>query len=54
MIEQDIRTNGEFYVAPVFNTAIDDGLRIFAHEASANWGLGTPEDLEAYLREHHW
>jgi len=54
MIEQDIRTNGEFYVAPVFNTAIDDGLRIFAHEAAANWGLGTPEDLEAYLREHHW
>jgi dTDP-glucose pyrophosphorylase len=52
MIEKDIRTNGEFYVAPVFNEAILDGKKIRAKEIEKLWGLGTPEDLNIYL-EHH-
>jgi len=51
MIQKDIRTNGEFYVCPVFNQAILEGKKIFIHEASEMWGLGTPEDLENFLRE---
>lgn len=51
MIEKDIRTNGEFYVCPVYNQAILDGKKVFVHEASEMWGLGTPEDLESFLRE---
>lgn len=51
MIQKDIRVNGEFYVCPVFNQAILEGKKIFIHEASEMWGLGTPEDLENYLRE---
>ena len=51
MIEKDIRVNGEFYVCPVFNQAILEGKKIFIHEASEMWGLGTPEDLENFLRE---
>ena len=49
MIERDIRTNNEFYVCPVFNEAIENGLRVYAYEAKSMWGLGTPEDLEQYL-----
>src|SRR5210317_2491238 len=51
MIEKDIRVNNEFYVCPVFNQAIEDCKEIRVHEASAMWGLGTPEDLEYYLKE---
>jgi len=50
MIEKNVRVNNEFYVCPVFNEAIEDGKEIRIHEASKMWGLGTPEDLEYYLK----
>lgn len=50
MIEKDVRVNNEFYVCPVFNGAIEDGKKIRIHEAIKMWGLGTPEDLEYYLK----
>lgn len=50
MMEKDIRVNNEFYVCPVFNEAIADGKQIRTHNAKAMWGLGTPEDLEHYLK----
>jgi len=52
MIEKDIRVNNEFYVCPVFNEAIDDNKQIRTHEAKGMWGLGTPEDLEYYLKNY--
>ena len=51
MIEKDIRVNNEFYVCPVFNQAIEDGKTIRTHEAKSMWGLGTPEDLEYFIKE---
>jgi len=50
MIEKDIRVNNEFYVCPVFNEAIGDGKEIRTYTASGMWGLGTPEDLETFLK----
>lgn len=50
MIEKNIRTNGEFYVCPVFNEAILDNKRIFTSNINKMWGIGTPEDLNNYLR----
>jgi dTDP-glucose pyrophosphorylase len=52
MIDKDIRVNNEFYVCPVFNQAIDDGLKVRTFEISRMWGLGTPEDLNHYLNHH--
>lgn len=49
MIEKNIRTNGEFYVCPVFNEAIADGKKIKAFNIETMFGLGTPEDLERFL-----
>lgn len=51
MIEKDIRTNGEFYICPVYNEAIGSGLRIKTYEADRMWGLGTPEDLNSFLSD---
>lgn len=52
MIRKGIRTNGEFYVCPVYNELIRSGgrVRIFPIPKSAMHGLGTPEDLDAFLK----
>ena len=52
MIDKNIRTNGEFYVCPVFNEAIGDGKKIRVKNIERMWGIGTPEDLNYFL-EHH-
>lgn len=51
MIARNERVNGEFYVCPVYNHAIANGLRIGTYEiaASAMHGIGTPGDLDRYL-----
>jgi dTDP-glucose pyrophosphorylase len=52
MIQKNIRVNDEFYVCPVYNELIATGLRVdtLKIEKSAMHGVGTPEDLETYLR----
>jgi NDP-sugar pyrophosphorylase family protein len=50
MIENNIRTNNEFYVCPVFNEAIKDGKKIKSSDCDKMWGLGTPEDLDYFLK----
>jgi HAD superfamily hydrolase (TIGR01509 family) len=52
MIEKNIRTNNEFYVCPVFNEAIADGKLIRPKQIERMWGIGTPEDLNEFLRHH--
>lgn len=53
MIAKNIRTNGEFYVCPVFNEAILDGKKVKTFDIKKMWGLGTPEDLNYYLGNYH-
>ena len=50
MILNNIKTNGEFYVCPVFNEAINDNKKISIVPIEKMWGIGTPEDLEFYLK----
>lgn len=54
MIEADERVNGEFYVAPVYNRMIESGSKIGIYgigtDGEGMYGLGTPPDLEAFLR----
>ena len=52
MISNNIRTNGEFYVCPVFNEAIQDNKKIRVKQIEKMWGIGTPEDLNYFL-EHY-
>ena len=49
MIHKDIRVNGEFYVCPVFNEAINDAKKIKIKNIDEMWGIGTPEDLDNFL-----
>ena len=54
MIKKNIRTNNEFYVCPVFNEAIKDKKKITIKEIEKDgmWGIGTPEDLNYFLKNY--
>lgn len=52
MIEHDLRVNGEFYVAPVYNQLIADHRRIsyvnVGAEGAGMYGVGIPADLRLF------
>lgn len=50
MIEKDIRTNNEFYVAPVYNELLDKNIIIKAVDGVDH--LGTPEELRDYIKRN--
>ncbi len=53
MIKKNLRVNGEFYVAPVFNQLIEAEKRIGIYNIGADrngmYGLGTPADLTYFM-----
>ena len=53
MIIENDRVNNEFYTCPVYNYLISNRAKIGIYniEQDAMHGIGTPEDLEIYLRK---
>lgn len=51
MFVRNERVNNEFYVAPVYNYAINNGKKygIFTIDKRAMHGIGTPDDLNTYI-----
>lgn len=51
MFVRNERVNNEFYVAPVYNYAIDKGAKfgIYSIDMNQMHGTGTPEDLDKYI-----
>jgi hypothetical protein len=49
MIEKNVRVNGEYYIAPVYNEMLEDGKTLIPFYVNKMWGLGTPEDLKYFL-----
>lgn len=53
MIACNLRINGEFYVAPVYNTLIKRGATVVTaatgREYAGMWGLGIPSDLQKFM-----
>jgi dTDP-glucose pyrophosphorylase len=52
MIAQNKRTNGEFYVAPVYQEALDDKKIIKTYDVEEMWGIGTPDCLNNFLKNY--
>lgn len=44
------RSGGEFYVAPLYNDLITEGGRVITDRADPVHPIGTPDELDAYLR----
>ena len=51
MIHNNIRVNNEFYVCPVYNQALKDKKVIKAINVDEMIGLGTPEDLNIFIKK---
>ena len=51
MISKNIRVNNEFYIAPVYNEYIEDKKMLIPFYVDKMHGIGTPEDLNVYLRQ---
>ena len=51
MIHNNIRVNNEFYVCPVYNEALKDNKIIKAVNVDEMIGLGTPEDLNIFIKK---
>lgn len=52
MISKNIRTNGEFYIAPCYNELIAKGKKIIPYPVKKMWGLGVPKDLEYFINNY--
>jgi NDP-sugar pyrophosphorylase family protein len=54
MIVANERVNGEFYTCPVYNYLINDRKKIgiFEIPSDSMHGIGTPDDLNSYVREN--
>lgn len=52
MIIENDRVNNEFYTCPVYNYLITEGAKIGIYNIDQNkmYGIGTPEDLNEYLK----
>ena len=46
LIEKNIRVNNEFYVAPIYNLMVRDGLKITIEKNTRHDILGTPKDVK--------
>lgn len=55
MIVRNERTNNEFYTCPVYNYMLKKQFKIGIEmiKRAAMHGIGTPKDLEIYLRKYH-
>ena len=55
MINKNERVNNEFYVAPVYNSLIENNMKIrhynIGKPGSGMFGLGTPEDLKIFNQQ---
>lgn len=50
IISNNERTKGEFYVIPVYQKMIDQGMDVGITQAHAMWDMGTPDALNEYLK----
>ena len=50
MIKKNIRVNNEFYVCPVYNEFLLKNKKVKIHNVDKMYGLGTPEDLNNFIR----
>ena len=52
MISKNIRVRNEFYICPIYNEYIQDNKKIKTFQAKEMWGLGTPEDLQFFIKNY--
>ena len=49
LVQKNIRTKDEFYICPMYNLLIRDGLKVGIQQVEKMHVLGTPEELEFFV-----
>ncbi len=52
LIKNNIRINNEFYICPIYNLLIKDGLKIKTKKVKTVNPLGTPEEINNFIKTH--
>ena len=50
MIKKNITVANEYYVCPAYNELIAEGKKIYAYMVDEMWSLGTPEDVNKFVK----
>lgn len=50
MIKEDLTTNGEFYIAPLYNLMIKSGYNVGIREVDKMHVMGTPKELDFFVK----
>lgn len=53
MIKRNIRVKNEFYVAPLYNLFIEDGMKISIQPIDRLWSMGTPDERRYFLENEY-
>ena len=51
-LNNDLRVNNEFYIAPMYNYLIKKGMRFIVNSCDSHFILGTPAELDYFLRNY--
>jgi len=52
MVARGLKSNGEYYVAPVYNIGVAEGARYSLSFCNRMWGLGVPSDLTHFMTHY--
>ena len=52
MIRKQISTNGVYYVCPVYNELIQQGMKIRKYDIPKVWSFAVPEEIDYFLKDH--
>lgn len=53
MIKRNIRVKNEFYVAPLYNLFIEEGMKISIQPIDRLWSMGTPDERRYFLEKEY-
>lgn len=53
MIKRNIRVKNEFYVAPLYNLLIENGMKISIQSIDRLWSMGTPDERKYFLENEY-
>ena len=52
MIKKSITTHGQYFICPVYNELISDGMKIRKFDIKKFWSFAIPEELENFARNY--
>ena len=52
MIKKKITTNGQYFICPIYNELIAQGMKIRKYEIDKVWSFAVPEELDYFVKNY--